>query len=907
MTRHSIVPDRVGESREPLPMAASATNASVRDRPGYSDRIDVFLASQQPDRWRRVDQAGANAAWTYVFFKGASIPAQGWKLHVSAMMQDSDAVLAAFLDVVSRVPVSFKVAKNRKTLQDLNSGMGGLSQIGKFITVYPHSDQVLQQIARLVDEATQDLRGPDVPSDLAYREGSLVFFRFGDFTGQLLQQSTGELVPAIRDPDGNLIRDVRETAFAAPPWAVIPFANAWSRPKFRINDVLDQRLLINAMIMQVARGNLYLAIDLKAERLCVLKTANHNFQGRHTTDDARSQLLHEAEIIGRLRNKSYSPGLYGVRERPEGIAVEMEFVEGQTFSEIVASRYLADMPLSREEMIRFAVSIADVVADMHREKIAHGDLKSSNIMLSPAGKVRLIDFGLSQFLDNPSAGKPAGTRGYYRAQGLAKEVRPDLGDLYALGAFLFFLATGAEPALAPDENDLLCRPLSLLNPALDRDIAGIIEQCLAAGDDALFISVDDVCEALRALDPAGPGEVRVARAPRVDSADRALREGTELLLKQLPHTPGLGPAHERPEVTLNPTPVYHDVNKGLAGVVIALARIAACTGAEMHRTALRASASELADIVTERRDLTPGLYAGTAGMLSALLLAGDVLDSEDLKAVAHRFGPELLQTGTSNPDLFVGLAGIIRAGISLHASRPDPSQLGRLDQLGMQLVSLATADGEGGCYWTIPAGYAQMSGNAYLGFAHGAAGIADVLIDLYQLTGNERVLHAILGAADWLTRHARRSPSGGLYWSTVVDGPPSPAFWCHGATGIGSFFARLAASRLSPQAIDVAKGAAAAVSRTTRRYAPNRCHGLAGSIEFMMEMFEHTREQLYVDDAQEMSALAHQFYRREADFEYWQTGHPGVVDLGYMTGLAGLLSSSVRTAMAGEFSSILRI
>ena len=69
------------------------------------------------------------------------------------MMQDSDAVLAAFLDVVSRVPVSFKVAKNRKTLQDLNSGMGGLSQIGKFITVYPHSDQVLQQIARLVEIA----------------------------------------------------------------------------------------------------------------------------------------------------------------------------------------------------------------------------------------------------------------------------------------------------------------------------------------------------------------------------------------------------------------------------------------------------------------------------------------------------------------------------------------------------------------------------------------------------------------------------------------------------------------------------------------------------------------------------------------------------------------------------------
>ena len=877
--------------------------ASAHAPPNYSDRIDAFVARHEAGTWLRTEQSGPDATWTYLHYAHADVPRQGWKLHVSATVHNSDAVLGAVLDAVAQVPVTFKLAKDEIALQELNNGAGGLSQVGKFITIYPHCENALKRIAHLVDCNTRDLRGPDVPTDLAYREGSVVFFRYGDFTGQLLRLSTGELAPAITGPDGNLVRDIRETQFVKPDWAAIPFESAWRRPKLMVHDTVARRLVVTAPMSEAPRGNVYLAIDLQAERLCALKTANHNFEGRDSSIDARSQLVAEAEILKALAATRVAPEVYGVLEPAGETILEMEFIEGQSLSEFVTARYHSDAPLSRHEITSLGLSLAAVVADLHRDGIGHGDLKSANVMLTPERKVRLIDFGLSVALDAPSAGGAAGTRGYFKTRMPREPIARR--DLYALGAVLFFIATGAEPSVAPDLDDLLVRPLQLLNPALNSDIAQIIERCLVA-DATGYAGVQDLLDALTDLDrlvAAGPA----VRKPRGRPAIcERLRRGSELLLRAMEHTPGFG-APQDIGTKLNPEPVYFDINRGLAGAVVALARIANYTGEASYREALQGAASRLAGIAGANHDLCPGLYNGKAGMAAALLLAARVLDCGTSRQTAHRLGRDVLASAEPNPDLFIGLAGIARAGIALHAVSGEQHLLRQLEQIGERLVDAATTDADGGIYWTIPAGYAQMSGHSYLGFAHGAAGIADVLLDLYRLTGRKSFAQTVLGAANWIARQALRSPSGGLCWPVVPGGPPHAAFWCHGAAGIGSFFARLAGWDLFPGAMDVAKGAADAVSRTSRRWGPSRCHGIAGSIEFMMEMFEQTRSRAYLDAAADMCALSETFYRRDADSGCWQPGRPGSFDLGYMTGLSGLLSTYVRNSMAGEFACTVRI
>src|SRR2546421_227703 len=100
-------------------------------------------------------------------------PEQGWKLHVSATSLSAQDVLQSVLPPLLDERVTFKVAQSPDVLELLNRGSVGLSQVGKFITVYPSDDVQAVRLAVRLDQATRGLRGPAVPSDRRLRPGSV--------------------------------------------------------------------------------------------------------------------------------------------------------------------------------------------------------------------------------------------------------------------------------------------------------------------------------------------------------------------------------------------------------------------------------------------------------------------------------------------------------------------------------------------------------------------------------------------------------------------------------------------------------------------------------------------------------------------------------------------------------------
>src|SRR5205085_1785434 len=168
-------------------------------------------------------RAGPAQSWTYVRHKSAAVPAQGWKLHVSATSWSAEAVLERALAVLLGTRSSFKFASSPQVLHRLNRGELGRSQVGKFITVYPLSEAQMVRLAARLHEATVGLRGPDVPTDRAFETGSLVSYRYGDFLGQALRRETGLTVPAIAGPLGELVPDDRSTFYRQPEWVRDPF------------------------------------------------------------------------------------------------------------------------------------------------------------------------------------------------------------------------------------------------------------------------------------------------------------------------------------------------------------------------------------------------------------------------------------------------------------------------------------------------------------------------------------------------------------------------------------------------------------------------------------------------------------------------------------------------------------
>src|SRR5436190_15199827 len=145
---------------------------------------------------------------------------QGWKLHISATVVSAVTVLERILPILAQLGVPFKVAADLSCLSDLNQGAGGLSQVGKFITIYPDDDLQAVQLAMELDRLTVGLAGPRIPSDQPLHPDSLVHYRYGGIGDLQITDSLGQILPAIRDPTGNLVADRRAPRFQPPPWAI---------------------------------------------------------------------------------------------------------------------------------------------------------------------------------------------------------------------------------------------------------------------------------------------------------------------------------------------------------------------------------------------------------------------------------------------------------------------------------------------------------------------------------------------------------------------------------------------------------------------------------------------------------------------------------------------------------------
>jgi hypothetical protein len=130
------------------------------------------------------------------------------------------------LGVLLGEDADFKVIASLRRLAELNEGRGGLSQVGKFITVYPNDDAQAVRLACALDAATRGLPGPDIPSDRPLRPRSLVHYRYGGFGGRHLRTPLGEIMPALATPEGTLVPDRRLSGYHVPSWVVDPFVAA---------------------------------------------------------------------------------------------------------------------------------------------------------------------------------------------------------------------------------------------------------------------------------------------------------------------------------------------------------------------------------------------------------------------------------------------------------------------------------------------------------------------------------------------------------------------------------------------------------------------------------------------------------------------------------------------------------
>lgn len=855
--------------------------------------------------WRIEQSSDPLKQWLQFNSEPVTLPPQGWKLHISANVSSAASVLRKVLPILFARSAFFKLAVSLKRLSFLNQGSAGKSQIGKFITVYPRNDHEAVELAMLLDEATKGLHGPNIPSDRALHPGSLVYYRYGAFSGKLIiQNNIGLMVPIINTPHQEIEPDQRHIPYQSPAWAVDPFIRAGvavEPPAFQ--RLLNNRYLLVTVIARSMNSTIYLGSDLEIARTCIVKGPGF----AHTTNASPGKVQHEAQILQQLAPDQHFPALFDVLEQDGDFYLIMEDIEGETLNSYVNKRIARGQHLSAQQVIEWGQELASILATIHLKGLVYADLKPSNVIIGTDKQLHLIDFELTRVNgDSDPKWRGTGTRGYMSPQQHSGQAVTISDDTYSFGALLYALVTGAEPSYAPDYLELLDRRVEQLRPEVGEHLKAIIVRCLAKNPHDRYGSMSDLHAALERAKtedtllsvPFGSEPVRQIATDHYRELARRLLDTLCATALQSQKTEGL--------VWQSAHPISYgfmgrDINTGNGGVILALSELVGefADSHERGKQVLAEGTRWLSTVPTGVSRPLPGLYVGEAGVGAALLRAGQVLQRPALIEFAAERARLVASLPYGSPDLFNGTAGRLRFHLLLWDETQEQEHLQAAIDCGQQLLATAIRNDAQEVSWIIPPDYDSLSGQIFTGYAHGAAGIADSLLDLVEITGDEQMIQAIRGVGKWLERLgvSALGDESGLNWPGTEGGPATNAFWCHGAAGISRFFLHAATSGIIPEGINFAARAARTVARGTRVAGPTQCHGLAGNIECLLDVYQATKDQVYLNEAGALAQLLEAFGRENDGHLVFSSELPNVFTPDYMVGYAGVAMCLLRLSL----------
>ena len=199
-------------------------------------------------------------------------------------------------------------------------------------------------------------------------------------------------------------------------------------------------------------GEVYLAEDCRLERRVALKfISDHHAEGGW----AREQMMKEARAVARLEHPNICQ-VYGVEEIDGHNFIVMQYVEGETLASLMRREWLGLWRVAG-----LAEQIADALAFAHARGVIHRDVKPQNIMVTPAGQAKVLDFGLAKFVrpnreeaahgEDPgqtlNLGGVVGTPAYMSPEQARGEELDFRSDIFSFGVVLYEMLAGRNPFL----------------------------------------------------------------------------------------------------------------------------------------------------------------------------------------------------------------------------------------------------------------------------------------------------------------------------------------------------------------------------------------------------------------------------------------------------------------------------
>ncbi|MFD9303208.1 class III lanthionine synthetase LanKC [Streptomyces sp. NPDC060048] len=674
--------------------------------PSVADPGPRFAPGEVPPGLR----GAAQGIWTAWGSPRTGSAEQGWKIHVSARMDRAQHVLDTVAGICFSEGVPFKHLSARLFFLFLHHKHAGRAQAGKFCAVYPPDTATARRLLERLRDALDGEEGPYVLTDRRFRDSRTVHYRYGSFGARSRLRADGTREGLVRDGSGREVVDLRLPAFHLPAGIADPFVEQEEQP--HTGPILIRDYEVTRAVRLSNAGGTYQARDRRTGRTVFVKEARaHNglvFDGA----DAQQRLRHEYRVLRELH-----AAVPGVGPEPldhftewENDFLVTEYVAGQPLvgwlsrsSPLARADRTAESVAAYYEACRRLLAALDASLErLHATGYRFGDLSLGNVMVTPSGEVRLVDFEAASALSAAPSGM--GTPGFTPPPGLLRaDTDPLLQDRYGMSAVaLAFLAPFNEIAEhAPANLALLRRDLADVAPPQD-----LWQRATA------FHLTDD-----QAQDQDGPD--RLPSAAELDADPRGcLTRLAEEVAAGLLETADA----DRPDWAFPPSPEAFRTNNvclayGTAGVVHALHRAGVAVPEEIRERLRR-------ETLAQRDALPPGLLVGSAGIARVLAGIGLLDEAADLL----RDADDHPLTASCNT-LAGGRAGVGLGWLALHRLTGESSHLERAAAAGEGL--LRTPD--------LPATLGEHDAR---GLLHGRSGLAFFLHRLALDTDEARYLEA---------------------------------------------------------------------------------------------------------------------------------------------------------------------
>jgi serine/threonine protein kinase len=738
-----------------------------------------------PAGWERHEQE----SWFVFTPPGTRLPAQGWKIHAAACLDNAGRILDAVWNYCVPRGIEFKFLRSPAVLLAHVSKYAARGSSGKLVTIYPADDAACETILRELGAILDGEPSPYILSDLRWGKGPL-YVRYGAFARRFGIADNGQVVPAIADQNGKLVPDRRGPVFHVPAWVTLPDFLAPHLAARNAVTVANIPYTVERVLHFSNGGGIYVGQDKRTGGQVVLKEGRPHSGLDFHGDDAVRRVERECDMLRRLAGIPGIPEVYDLFWIGEHRFLAMEYIDGRPLNKAIVQRYpltkVDPTPADLSEYTDWALhvhrQVEQTVQAIHERGVVYGDMHLLNIMVREDDTTALLDFevaapveeGIRPGLGNQGFSPPRGMNGF------------DV-DRYGLACLRLALFL---PML---------NPLGLHRPKA-RHYAEIIAEQFPAPAPFLAKAVEVIVPADAPREPSPRFEPDPAQWPRLrDDLTRAI----------------VASATPERDDRLFPGDILQfslgglGLGWGAAGVLYALSATGAGRYPEYEQWLVRRA-------TRPEPGTRPGLYDGLHGAAFTLDHLGYRQEALDTLDICLRE-----DWATLGLDLQGGLAGV---GLNLlhFADETGEPALRIAAYRAAELVAERLGD-----VTSVP----EVSGgeNRYAGLLQGSAGPALLLLRMFDETGDTGYLDRAAVALRQDLRRCVVRDDGVLH---VNEGSRTMPYLDVGSVGIGMVLDEYLGYREDEQFAEASRGALLA-AQSTMYILPGLFSGRAGILLYL--------------------------------------------------------------------------